>query len=94
MRTSNSTDPHNRVITAGEDEVTLPEQRTRAVLETREFLLRLMSPYIPNGCKKVPASVRREARSLLKHYPGVVDMWQAGSATPEVFDPDEAWKVT
>jgi hypothetical protein len=54
--------------------MTLPSERTRAVVNAREFLLRLSNPYVPAGIKKIPGTVRDEARRLLKHYPSVVDM--------------------
>jgi hypothetical protein len=71
----------------------LPSQRTRSVLSTRDFLLRLMNPCLPDGYKKIPRHVREEARRLMRHYPGVVDMSQAGERAPNVFDCEEAWKI-
>jgi hypothetical protein len=29
----------------------------------------------------------------MRHYPGVVDMSQAGERAPNVFDPEEAWRL-
>ena len=72
--------------------MTMPNQRTRAVMGTREFLLRLMSPYLSGGLKRIPKHVREEAQRLLRHYPGVVDIAAAGHAVPTVFDEDEAWR--
>jgi hypothetical protein len=66
--------------------MTLPCERTRAVLNVREFLYRLSTPYIANGIKRIPAAVRDEARRLLRHYPNVVDLKYA----KESFCPDEA----
>lgn len=43
--------------------MTMPHERTRAVLETREFLLSLKQNLA------VPDDVRRTARALLRHYP-------------------------
>lgn len=54
--------------------MTLPNERTRAVIYTREFLVRLASAYGENAIKRVPADVRAEARRLLKHYPSPVDL--------------------
>ena len=48
--------------------MTLPCQRTRAVLDTREFLRMLISPY-NGGYKRVPKAVREHALRLLRHYP-------------------------
>jgi hypothetical protein len=71
--------------------VTLPDERTRSVLRTRDFLLRLLSP--SDGHKRIPRPVREEARRLLKHYPGVVDLSLAGERAPNVFDSEEAWRL-
>lgn len=49
--------------------MTLPNQRTQAVINVREFLVRLLSPYGKDGLKKIPKAVRQEAGRLLKHYP-------------------------
>ena len=73
--------------------MTMPDERTRSVLRTRDFLVRLMSPYLPDGHKRIPRHVREEARRLLKHYPGVVDLSLAGEKAPNVFDSEEAWRL-
>lgn len=54
--------------------MTMPYERTRAVSNTREFLLRLASPYLADGYKKIPLAVRKAALRLLRHYPSVVDL--------------------
>lgn len=46
--------------------MTLPDERIRAVRNTREFLYTLLDP---KKTPKVPRSVRVQARHLLKHYP-------------------------
>jgi hypothetical protein len=51
--------------------MTLPEQSDRAVAQTREFLVRLASPYVENGIKGIRREVRDEASRLLRHYPYV-----------------------
>lgn len=56
--------------------MTLPCQRTRAVLHARDFLLRLSSPYAPDGLKGIPAAVRQEARGVLRHFPTAFDVVQ------------------
>ena len=71
--------------------MTLPYERTCSVLAVREFLYRLANPYVPDGIKRIPGDVRKEARMLLRHYPGVVDMARAGEDCPEVFNHDAAW---
>lgn len=72
--------------------MTLPSQRARAVVLTRDFLVRLMSPYLPDGLKRIPKPVRDEARSLLRHFPTLTDVAHAGSKCPEVFDEEEVWR--
>ena len=51
--------------------MTLPEQSNRAVAATREFLVRLSSPYGEGGSKGIRREVRAEAVALLRHYPYV-----------------------
>ena len=63
--------------------MTLPDERTRAVQNVREFLFQLAWRY---GIKKIPSEVRRQARSLLKHYPGDFDLTRAAEKLPDVFD--------
>jgi len=49
--------------------VTLPEQSDRAVAQTRQFLVRLTSPYVDGGIKGIRREVRAEASRMLRHYP-------------------------
>ncbi len=49
--------------------MTLPEQSDRAVAQTREFLVRLTSPFVEGGIKGIRREVRAEALALLRHYP-------------------------
>jgi hypothetical protein len=49
--------------------MTLPEQSDRAVAQTREFLVRLASPYGEGAIKGIRREVRAEASRLLRHYP-------------------------
>ena len=67
--------------------MTLPHERTRAVLSTQDFLLRLTSPY-NGGIKGVPTPVREEARRLLRHYPLWFDLGHA-----EAFDAEAASRI-
>ena len=54
--------------------MTMPNERTRTVLQTKEFLLDLQNEKKSAG---VPESVRKEAHRLLRHYP---DAWHLDSA--------------
>jgi hypothetical protein len=51
--------------------MTLPTERTNAVLKTEKFLLDLCNP---KATPRVPKEVRERARSLLRHYPSDYDM--------------------
>lgn len=68
--------------------MTLPNERTRAVINVYDFLVRLISPYNKNGIKKIPKAVREEALWLAKHYPRPYDLYAAAKGCPEVFDPE------
>ena len=62
--------------------MTLPDERYRAVVQTRRFLLDLCnSQHTP----RVPKLVRDTARSMLRHYPSDWDMKLAADCAPEVF---------
>lgn len=65
--------------------MTMPYERSRAVIQTADFLLKLASPY-GGGYKRVPTEVRMAARRLLRHYPRVYDLHAAAKAAPEIFD--------
>ena len=76
--------------------MTLPEQSDRAVAQTREFLVRLASPYGESAIKGIRREVRAEASRLLRHYPyvwsdetrGVVDMSWGWIPVAERLPPD------
>lgn len=68
----------------GDEKMTIPRERTSAVIRARSFLLRLCTPY-GDGFKKIPSEVRDEARRILRHYPGSYDLCREGA-----FDPDTA----
>lgn len=62
--------------------MTVPFERTRALLLTREMLQRLASS---KDSAQVPVSLRDEAASLLRHYPTYADIELAHQAHPEIF---------
>jgi hypothetical protein len=67
--------------------MTTPDERTRAVLKTREFLTALASPARTPG---VPDAVRQRAETLLRYYPEAADMAIAHNNCPHWFGgPDE-----
>jgi hypothetical protein len=65
--------------------MTLPYERSRAVMAAAKFLIKLASPS-GSGFKKIPAEVRAEARRLLKHYPHPWDLHEAAKHAPNIFD--------
>lgn len=66
----------------GKIRMTLPDERYRAVVQTRRFLFDICNP---EHTPRVPKLVRETARSMLRHYPSEIDMRQAAQGAPEVF---------
>lgn len=62
--------------------MTIPSERTRAIIQTREFLISLLDT---KQTPKVPKSIRMQARSLLRHYPSHYDMIEASKKLPYIF---------
>lgn len=62
--------------------MTLPDERYRAVVQTRRFLLDLCNP---EHTPRIPKLIRDTARSMLRHYPTDWDMQQAAAANPAMF---------
>jgi hypothetical protein len=50
--------------------MTLPIERTRAVMQTKQFLIDLL---ITSKTPRVPRRIREQAYNLLRHYPGIHD---------------------
>jgi hypothetical protein len=51
--------------------MTVPVERTNAVMWTEDFLLSLLDP---KQTPRVPKIIRTEARRLLRHYPSKYEM--------------------
>jgi hypothetical protein len=51
--------------------MTVPIERTNAVLNTQEFLHSLLDP---KKTPRVPKEIRQQAHRLLRHYPTKFDM--------------------
>jgi hypothetical protein len=51
--------------------MTVPRERTNAVMFTENFLLRLIDP---KQTPRVPRAIRQEAHRLLRHYPSRFEM--------------------
>lgn len=62
--------------------MTTPEERTRAVLKTRQLLIDLANPA---RTPDVPEIVRRRAETLLRYYPEAADMAIAHNNCPHWF---------
>jgi hypothetical protein len=60
--------------------MTLPNERTRAVQNVEVFLIKLCDPKLT---PRIPREIRWEARWLLKHYPGILDLTKASHAVPD-----------
>jgi len=63
--------------------VTLPDERYRAVQWAERFLRELATDR--QKYPRIPLAVRREALSILHHYPGQWDLDRASTGAPEVF---------
>ncbi len=63
--------------------MTTPYERTRALVQTKDFLLRLSSL----GDDVVPLVIAVEAETLLRHYPELAQIELAHQALPQFFGP-------
>ena len=61
--------------------MTLPDERYRAVRQTRQFLMDLQDRTI---YPRVPRPVRAEAYRLLRHYPSEYDLERLAEKSPNV----------
>lgn len=61
--------------------MTLPDERYRAIQNTRQFLQDLLDS---KKTPKVPRSIRQHAYSLLRHYPGPWDLERLAEKSPDV----------
>jgi hypothetical protein len=62
--------------------MTMPFERTRAVLQTRDFLQWVLSAEATSEMFK---QAKRQARTLLRHYPSSIDLHLAHLACPMWF---------
>lgn len=63
--------------------MTTPDERTRALLNARDFLRDLLDP---KKTPKVPKNIRSRAHSALRHYPGDWQIEAVTEALPQHFD--------
>lgn len=64
------------------EEMTLPDERYRAVRMAAELMLDLCDA---RKTPRVPKEIRQRAQAALRHYPSKLDMDRAAEACPEVF---------
>jgi len=62
--------------------MTLPDERYRAVVQTRIFLFDICNPKHTPG---IPKLIRDTARSMLRHYPDEYDMRKTAQTSPDIF---------
>ena len=61
--------------------MTLPDERYRAIRDTRQFLIDLCDRTVTH---KIPRAVRGEAYRMLRHYPSDFDLDRLAEKAPDV----------
>ena len=61
--------------------MTLPDERYAAILNTERFLMNLCNPRLT---PRVPRAVRQRAQALLRHYPNCFDLDRLAEKSPDV----------
>jgi hypothetical protein len=64
--------------------MTLPDERFRSVIQTKNFLGELIDP---KKTPRLPKKIRDQARWCLRHYPSYWDLERASDGAPDVFQP-------
>lgn len=64
--------------------MTIPFERTRALILTKEFLAAILDP---TQTPRTPRWMRGKAKALLRHYPGLAEIEMAHKALPDTFGP-------
>jgi hypothetical protein len=59
--------------------MTLPDERYRAVVQTRKFLIEILNT------PRIPKAIKDGARHCLRHYPSEWDMQQVSQINSDVF---------
>lgn len=70
-------------ILIGDYEMTLPDERYRALKQGKKLLEELCDP---GKTPRVPSIVRDRARGALRHYPSDYDLDQIADQCPEILD--------
>jgi hypothetical protein len=63
--------------------MTLPDERYRAIIYTKNFLQDLLNPKIT---PKVPKNIRQRAYSLLRHFPEEFYLSMLADARPDILE--------
>ena len=61
--------------------MTLPDERYRAIQQTRQFLIGMLDK---SKYPRIPREVRQEAYRLLRHYPSDWDIERLAEKSPDV----------
>ena len=63
--------------------MTLPDERLRALRNTRNFMRKLLDK---EATPRVPMIIRQQARACLKHYPADYELDKLAAALPDLFE--------
>ena len=64
--------------------MTIAFERTRSLIQAREFLQAMMDP---KQTPRVPRCLRGKAKTILLHYPNLAEIEMAHKALPDEFGP-------
>lgn len=70
------------IVYTVENEMTLPDERLRAVLQAEAFLKRLCDP---KQTARVPSEIRVQAAGILRHFPTRWEMQAVAERMPALF---------
>ena len=71
--------------------MTIPMERTYAVISAREFLRRLLDP---TETPRVPRKVRTEAYWVLRHFPATYELNATADKCPEIWGSFDEGRTT
>lgn len=71
-----------RLLTNREHTMTLPDERYRSLVHTKQFLMELLDPA---KTPRVPKDIRRRASACLRHWPDTYHMTEIARALPQHF---------
>jgi hypothetical protein len=72
-----------RLLSNSRFDMTLPDERYRAVIQARRLLEELCDPKLT---PKVAGGIRDRARGALRHFPTDYDMKRAEELAPQIFE--------